>query len=1061
MSAERGSTQAYKEAEKLNVQAMQLAQQGHYKEAEGLFKRELAILEKVKGPDSEDYSTVLNNMAELYTRQARYAEAEALARRSLAIREKVLGANSPETAVTVNNLANIFQAKGQLTEAEPLYRRALAITEKARGAAHPDVAAMLNNLGELYNAMGRLAEAEPIFKRALAIRQKALRADDPALAESYTNLASLDATQGRYGEAEQFFKLSAEILQKAYGIQHPYVAGNLTALAVVYEKQGRYAEVEPLLKAALEIREKVLGPYHPDLADALASLANFYAGQNRHAEAEANYKRALAIQEKALGPDHATVALTLLGLANVYRLQGRVTDADAFYKRSLTVSIKALGPNHPQVAGILNQAAQLYAEQHIYAEAEPLFRQSLAIWEKTVGPDHPAVAEVLQNLAQIYSSEGRYTDAEPLFWRALRIEEKVHGHDHPTVAICLNNLGLLYDRQGRFAEAQPFYRRSLVINEKALGPEHPLVITTLDNLIKLFADGGRYDAALPFVRRALGRNIARPYGAFPSLMGAAQQGLISAEQSFEESYGVMQEASSSAAAEAVQKLAQRFAAGSGRLADLVRADQDLASEGKQLDDALMTEAIKSSKERNAGREGLIRKRIAEIEAEQKASSDTLAREFPGYVALSKPAPLSLDETRALLADDEAVVAFHVTEKMGYGWVVTSTSAYWTPLPSPSAELVSEVKKLRQMVTDDADKPFDAAVAYHLYQQTFAPLESWIRDKKRISVFANGALTSIPFGMLVKRDPAGKSLRDIDWMIKSHAIAVLPSIYSLKTMRLATAALSAPKAMIGFGDPVFSTGALTRERQAQALAQALAQAQAQPQKLAMRSITSFAKGTEIDTRSLREYLPQLPATRNEVQTIGKVLGADPADLVLGLDATETRVKQSRLDQYRIVYFATHGLVAGDLNRFSKTRSEPALAFTFPDRPSEADDGLLQATEISSLKLNADWVVLSACNTAASDVIGAEALSGLARAFLYAGARSLVVSHWPVADDATAKLMTTLFAVAKEEPNLSHAEALQRAMLSLINSRDKNASGIPEAHPALWAPFIVVGEPQAGR
>ena len=636
-----------------------------------------------------------------------------------------------------------------------------------------------------------------------------------------------------------------------------------------------------------------------------------------------------------------------------------------------------------------------------------------------------------------------------MFWRALTIEEKAHGHDHPAVAICLNNLGLLYEKQGRFAEAQPFYRRSLVIDEKALGPEHPFVVTTLDNLIKLFAEGGRYDTALPFLRRAIGRNIARPYGAFPGLMGAAQQGLISAEQSFDDSYGVMQQASSSAAAEAVQKLAQRFAAGTGRLAELVRRDQDLASAGKRLDDALMTEATKPAKERNAGNEDQARRMIARIEAEQKVTSDRLAREFPGYVALSKPAPLNLDETRALLSDDEAVVAFHVTGKTGYVWVVTRTNAFWTTLPSPSAELKDGVKKLRQMVTDDADKPFDAAVAFRLYQQTFAPIESWIKDKKRLSVFANGALTSIPFGMLVTRDPKGKSLRDVDWLIKSHSIAVLPSIYSLKTMRFAAATPAAPKSMIGFGDPVFSTGAQARVRQAQA------------ERLAMRSITSFASGTEIDTRSLREYLPQLPATRTEVQAIGKVLGADAADLVLGLDATETRVKQSRLDQYRIVYFATHGLVAGDLDRFSKTRSEPALALTFPDKASALDDGLLQATEISALKLNADWVVLSACNTAASDVIGAEALSGLARAFLYAGARSLVVSHWPVADDSTAKLMTALFAVAKDEPRLSHAEALQKAMLSLINSREKNASGIPEAHPALWAPFIVVGEPQAGR
>jgi CHAT domain-containing protein len=181
----------------------------------------------------------------------------------------------------------------------------------------------------------------------------------------------------------------------------------------------------------------------------------------------------------------------------------------------------------------------------------------------------------------------------------------------------------------------------------------------------------------------------------------------------------------------------------------------------------------------------------------------------------------------------------------------------------------------------------------------------------------------------------------------------------------------------------------------------------------------------------------------------------------MDATEARVKQSRLDQYRIVYFATHGLVAGELDRVGKSRSEPALALTFPDRATELDDGLLQAAEISALKLNADWVVLSACNTAAGGAIGAEALSGLARAFLYAGARSLVVSHWPMADDATAKLMTTLFAVAKDEPYLSHAEAMQKAMLSLIGSKDSNAFGIPDAHPALWAPFVVVGEPQAGQ
>ena len=116
--------------------------------------------------------------------------------------------------------------------------------------------------------------------------------------------------------------------------------------------------------------------------------------------------------------------------------------------------------------------------------------------------------------------------------------------------------------------------------------------------------------------------------------------------------------------------------------------------------------------------------------------------------------------------------------------------------------------------------------------------------------------------------------------------------------------------------------------------------------------------------------------------------------LGLNATEKAVKQSKLDDYRIVYFATHGLVAGDLQEFTKAKAEPALAFTIPEKPSDLDDGLLQASEVAELKLDADWVVLSACNTASSDGVGAEPLSGLARAFIYAGGKSLVVSNWDV-------------------------------------------------------------------
>src|SRR5262249_52249846 len=280
----------------------------------------------------------------------------------------------------------------------------------------------------------------------------------------------------------------------------------------------------------------------------------------------------------------------------------------------------------------------------------------------------------------------------------------------------------------------------------------------------------------------------------------------------------------------------------------------------------------------------------------------------------------------------------------------------------------------------------------------------------------------------------------------------------KILRTRSQASSARKPMIAFADPVFSRADRNRTQQ-----------------LATRSITSFYRGTQVDAAAIGKYLIQLPGTRREAQQIAAEVKAGPADIKLGLDATEPAVKQAQLNQYRIVYFATHGLVAGELEPFAKTKVEPALALTIPEKPTDLDDGLLTASEIAQLKLDADWAVLSACNTAAEDKPGAEALSGLARAFFYAGARSLIVSHWGVSDEATARLMIGTFRARARDPKLSHAEALRQSMLAMILASASRASSAwqdlleqsergfdeakfdADADPRLWAPFVVVGEP----
>jgi CHAT domain-containing protein len=170
------------------------------------------------------------------------------------------------------------------------------------------------------------------------------------------------------------------------------------------------------------------------------------------------------------------------------------------------------------------------------------------------------------------------------------------------------------------------------------------------------------------------------------------------------------------------------------------------------------------------------------------------------------------------------------------------------------------------------------------------------------------------------------------------------------------------------------------------------------------------------------------------------------LLLREQATETQVKQRTLRDYNILSFATHGVLAGELGK----GIEPGLILTPPKTATQQDDGFLSLSEVAQLKLNADWVVLSACNTASGEKGEAEGLTGLAKAFIYAGAKSLLASHWSVSSDATVELMVRLFRTYQEQ-QLPRATAHQQAMLEMINSGDPLLS-----HPSLWAPFVVVGD-----
>jgi CHAT domain-containing protein/Tfp pilus assembly protein PilF len=882
-----------------------------------------------------------------------------------------------------------------------------------------------------------------------------------------SNLAELHRLEGRYSEAETLLRRALALGEQALGPEHPAVATRLLILAALYGNQGRYAESEQLYRRALAIREKALGAEHSDVAQSLNNLAAFFFGQGRYADAEPLYRRALAIYEKTLGPDHSSFGNSLQNLASVYLEQGRYAQAEPLFVRAVANAEKALGPEHPNLAQRLNSLASLYRLRGRHAQAEPLYRRALAIREKVLGPDHPDVANTLNTLGILNLTQRRYAEAEPQFQRALSIQEKALGAEHPDVGNTLSNLALLYRAQEKNQEVEPLYLRALAIREKTRGPDHPSVSVNLSNLASFYEDQGRVEEALKAVRRVTATLVKR----FGGTDGGERRGALGEQRTrsgfFEqhvrllaaltektpqdrinaaaESFTAAQLARASDTAEQVANMAARYAAGSGALASLARARQDALGQLERIDARVLQAMSRPRNARSAGAEAQLREEEKTARAALAELDEQLTREYPAYRELTDPRPLELPAAQKLLAPDEALVllliASNLTLRAGertFLWVLRHDRAEFFNLPVKRAELVDAVKKLRTQLdlgAGDPERilavPFDVAGAHELYRRILAPAEALLGGARQLIFVPDGPLSSLPPWVLVTDPPARPiaSLGEhaqVAWLAKRHAITILPAVSSLRALRQFAKSPVSDEPFRGFGDPLLEgKGPAARGVNISAL---------------------FSRGSVADVDEVKK-LARLPESADELRAIAKALKASPEAVLLGEQATERAVKEGNLARFRTLAFATHGLMAGEF----KGLAEPALVLTPPVQGTALDDGLLTASEIAQLRLDADWVVLSACNTAAPDgTPGAEGLSGLARAFFYAGARSLLVSHWAVSSDATVALTTRMFEeTAKGAPK---AEALRRSMLALMEQSQRPHF----AHPAFWAPFVVVGE-----
>ena len=923
--------------------------------------------------------------------------------------------------------AQQYSAAGDPKKAFELYQRQLREVATQKGAKGYQFGANRQIAGILIQ-MGDVAQADGYLRRSLPLLQEARTSGHPNMRASYNTYgqnweaeielgrANLAEARGQFRDAENAYKLGEQRKRAAIkgmlGSENPPSESSLlqsvdfTVLsqARMKARQGRLAEAEVDARRALLARLKDQGKYNPTTPRFILGLADILVEQGRYAEAEQLARVCLEI--------NTTVGVAEDSLANVQLLS--------------------------QLGGILNLQRKGEEAISVFARID----KAITNWE-------PARREAFElngsRIASLYASgqvAAGIAAAEQLVKRQIaRV-----GEGHFDTASARGTLAIGLMRAGRDQEAIREFKTAIPIlmassRENADDDDTTAVAARSQRL------QGIVESYLTMLARD--KNAAGDIGAETFSLADAVRGR-----------SVQQALAASSA---------RAAAKEPALAELVRKEQDLAKQVNAQLGTLTNVLSLPSAERDDKGVAAINGSINALRAERLKARQEITQKFPAYADLVSPRPPSVDQIKATLVEGETMLSFYFGQGSSFVWAVPKNGPVaFAAIKASSGDIESKVRKLREALEPQAAMisdipPLDLKLAYELYSLLLQPVESGWRPAKSLIVVTNGALGLLPLSLLPTEaveipgdeDPLFASYKKVPWLARTHAVTTVPSAAALRTLRQLPAGKPSRGELIAFGDPYFS-----KEQEAEATDAAakvrVADASGNTTRGGPLKRRSSPKLEGVDNAELA-LLPRLPDTSEELKSIALALRADPSKVLhLGKAANEQAVKTMDLSGYKVVAFATHGLVPGELNGLS----QPALALSSPAVTGNEGDGLLTMEEILGLKLDADWVVLSACNTGAGSGAGAEAASGLGRAFFYAGTRALLVTNWSVHSQSARELVTDLFKRQADDPKLTRGEALRQAMMALADGPGYlGADGKTEfayAHPLFWAPYSIIGD-----
>lgn len=1066
VSAESQAAVCLDLARKLTTLASQALIRGNLMEAERYSLEALEIQRRLS-PNSLELAKSLRLLGSIEEQFGQLAKAEKYTRDALVLAQ-ALSPDGLAVAEAFHRLGNIAVDQGNLENAEEHLQKALEIHAKVDPKSRL-VGLILTNLGNLSGRRGDVTKEEKYLQRAQEVGEKLAPIDQAAI---FDGLGDVCVQRGNLAEAEQYFRQSLEIRQKLLPDSLVF-AVSLSEIGNVTMNRGDPERAEEYYRKALAIRER-LAPGSLLVAFSFSGLGGGEQSRGNLAQAERYFHQALKIQQQ-LAPDSLAEAASLHNLAVLFWIREDLSTAEEYFRRAMEIR-QRLAPHSPELAQSFNWLGVLAMRHGDLVQAEQYFREALDISEKA-SPESLAAAQMLKDLGDIADRRGDRTQAKDYYLKALAIQDK-HAPASPAAGFTLQKLGELARESADLAEAERYFRQALAIWEKT-APGGLTHAGTLLSLASLARQEHQPDAALRFYADAmvvLDREMAQLGGTddVRSVFRAKYEGyyndyidLLVKQNQLERAFQVLESSRARTLLEFLESAHVDFTKG---------ADPELLGQERSLQGLIGSKSsyrLRLLERPDTGEQvAALDHDLEELRKQYEEVKTQIWLDSQAYAAFSEVRPLSAMQVQQQLLDENTILLeYSLDDWHSHLWAVTQTSLTVYDLPprkvvEKAARNVYELLTARsqfvakesvarrraRLAKANADYP---AAASELSQMILGPVATLL-EKKRLLIVSDGALQYLPFAVLpTPRLPGSPALtaspgakdENLSALVIDHEIVNLPSASTLAELRRTRLnRAEPPKTVAVFADPVFDfhdERVPPPERNARhgVLKTIASQSQAEELSLPEQRMARSARDVGL-AKNGEVYLSRLLWSEREAAAILNITPAGKGMKALGFKASLATALNRSLAQYRVVHFATHALLD------SKNPELSGLVLSLVNQRGKPQDGFLDLEQIYNLKLSADLVVLSACDTALGQEVRGEGLIGLARGFMYAGASRVIASLWSVDDEVTSELMARFY-TALERDKMSPAAALRAAQIEVAKDKRWGA-------PFYWAGFQIQGE-----